>query len=164
MGTMTQLLTEVCGCLPTGDIYGSSSSQSPLGTGQECQRRRSISPSSDESSEHKNEPRCKSRREDNSISVHATDDVEQLLAEQSVCATAPNKPNVVGKDELLKELVASLQDKDTKGPKVQQQLVDISIKRWGNKLHSDKMTRILGKYQQPENCKDMAIAWVNPKI
>ena len=60
--------------------------------------------------------------------MHATDDVEQLLAEQSVCVTAPDKPNVAGKDELLKELVASLQDKDTKGPKVLQQLVDISIK------------------------------------
>ena len=165
MGTMTQLLTEVCARLPTGNIDASSSSRSPLGAGQERRRRRSVSPSSDESSEDENEPRRKSRREDDSISVHATDDdVAQLLAEPPVRATAPEKTNVAGEDELLKELVASLQDEDTKGPKVQQQLADIAIKRWGNKLQSDKISSILGKHPQPENCEDMAIARVNPEI
>ena len=74
MGTMSQLLTEVCPRLPTGNIDASPSSRSPPGAGQERRRRRSVSPSSDESSEDENEPRCKSRREDDSISVHATDD------------------------------------------------------------------------------------------
>lgn len=96
-----------------------------------------ISPSRNEP----NEPSRKSQREDDSISVHATDDdVAQLLAEPPVRATAPNKTNVAGEDELLKELVASLQDDDTKGPKVQQQLADIAIKRWGTKLQSDKIS------------------------
>ena len=65
---------------------------------------------------------------------------------------------------MLKELVASLQDEDTKGTKVQQQLADIPIKRWGTKLQSDKISSILGKHPQPENCEDMAIARVNPEI
>lgn len=166
MGTMTQLLTEVCARLPDRDIDGSSSSRSPPGTGQKRRKRRSVSPSSDESSEHQNEPRRKSRREDDCISVHASDDdVAQLLAEPPVCAaTVTDKQNTTGEDELLKELVASLQEEDRKGPKVQQQLADIAIKRWGNKLNSEKMTSILGKHPQPENCEDMSIARVNPEI
>ena len=90
--------------------------------------------------------------------MHATDDVVQLLAEPLVRATAPNKTNVAGEDKLLKELVASLQDDNTKGPKAQQQLADITMKGWGTKLQSDKISSILGKHPQPGNCKDMAIA------
>ena len=55
MGTMTQLLNEVCARLPTGNIDASSSSRSPPGAGQERRRRRSVSISSDEPSEHENE-------------------------------------------------------------------------------------------------------------
>ena len=65
---------------------------------------------------------------------------------------------------MLKELVAALQDEDKKGPKVQQQLAEIAIKRWGNKLNSDKITSILGKHPQPEYCEGMAIARVNSEI
>ena len=99
--------------------------------------------------------------------MHATDDdVAQLLAESPTRATctAPDSTNVAGKDELLTEVVASLQEEDTKGPKVQQQLADIAIKRWGTKLQSEKITSILGKQPQPENCEDMAIGRVNPEI
>ena len=169
MGTMTQLLTEVCARLPTRDTdahhEGRSSSQSPPGTGLTRQRRRSVSLSSDESSEHEREPRRKSRREDDSISVHATDDdVAQLLAEPSIPAKVTDKSDDANEDELLKELVTSLQEEDTKGPKVQQQLADIATKRWGNKLNSEKMTSILGKHPQPENCEDMVIKRVNPEL
>ena len=166
MGTMTQLLTEVCARLPSGNIDASSSSRSPPGAGQERRRRRSVSISSAEPSEHENESRRKSRREEDCVSVHATDDddVAQLLAEPPARATAPDNTNVAGEDELLTELVASLQEEVTKGPKVQQQLADIAIKRWGTKLQSDKISSILGKHPQPENCKEMAIGRVNPEI
>ena len=166
MGTMTQLLTEVCARLPRGNIDASSSSRSPPGAGQDRRRRRSVSISSDEPSEHENESRRKSRRKEDCLSVHATDDdnVAQLLAEPPARATAPNNTNVAGEDELLTELVASLQEEDMKGPKVQQQLADIAIKRWGTKLQSDKISSILGKHPQPENCEDMAIGRVNPEI
>ena len=98
--------------------------------------------------------------------MHATDDddVAQLLAEPPAHATAPDNTNVAGEDELLTELVASLQEEDTKGLKVQQQLVDIAIKQWGTKLQSDKISNILGKNPQLENCEDMAIGRVNPEI
>ena len=164
MGTMTQLLTEVCARLPTRDIDESSLSQSPPRTGQKRRKRRSVTPS-DDSSEHQNEPRRKSRKEDDCISIHASDDdVAQLLAEPPVYATVTDKQNATGEDELLKELVASLQEEDRKGPQVQQQLADIAIKQWGNKLNPNKMTSILGKHTQPENCEDMSIARVNPEI
>ena len=105
------------------------------------------------------------RAEDDSLSVHATDDVAQLLAEPLVQGKVTHKPNDnVSEDEVLKELVAALQDEDKKGPKVQEQLADIAMKRWGNKLTSEKITSILGKHLQPENCRDMAIARVNPEI
>ena len=169
MGTMTQLLTEVCSRLPTRDTdarhEGRSSSQSPPGTGSTRQRRRSVSVSSDESSEQELEPKRKSRREDDSLSVHATDDdVAQLLAESSIPAKVTDKSDDANEDELLKELVTSLQEEDTKGPKVQQQLADIATKRWGHKLNPEKMTSILGKHPQPENCEDMVIKRVNPEI
>jgi len=98
--------------------------------------------------------------------VHASDDdVSQLLAESPVCAaTVTDKQNTMAEDELLKELVASLQEEDRKGPRVQQQLTDIAIERWGNKLNSEKMTSILEKHPQPENCEGMSIARVNPEI
>ena len=98
--------------------------------------------------------------------MHATDDddVAHLLAEPPARATAPDNTYVAGEDELLTELVASLQEEDTKGPKLQQQLADIAFKRWGTKLQSDKISSILGKHPQPENCEDMSIGRVNPEI
>ena len=98
--------------------------------------------------------------------MHATDDddVAQLLTEPPVRATAPENTNVASEDKLLTKLVASLQDEDTRVPKVQQQLADIAIKRWDAKLQSDKISSILGKHPQPENCGDKAIVQVNPEI
>lgn len=108
-----------------------SSCRSPPGPGDKRQQRHSVSVSSDNYSENENEPRRKSRREGNSISVHATDDdAAKLLAEPPIQAPVTNKPDdVASEDELLNELEAALQDEDKKGPKVQQQLTNIVIKR-----------------------------------
>ena len=168
MGTMTHLLTKVCARLPTTEARreDSSSSQSPPGTSHTRQQRRSDSISTDESSENEHEPRRKSRKEDDSLSLHATDDdVAQLFADPaSNPSNVTDKADEAGEDEFLKELVASLQEEDAKGPKVQQQLADIANKRWGNKLNSEKISSILGKHPQPENCEEMAIKRVNPEI
>ena len=62
--------------------------------------------------------------------MHATcDDVAQLLAEP------PDNTNVAGEDKLLTELVASQQDEDTEGQKVQQQLV-VSVASKGALNHN----------------------------
>ena len=62
MGTMTQLLTEVCARLLTGNIDASFSSRSPSGAGHERRRRRSVSISSDEPSGYENESKNASKR------------------------------------------------------------------------------------------------------
>lgn len=73
--------------------------------------------------------RCKLSNEDNSISVHAIDDVAQLLAEPTVQAKDTDKPSDnASEDEPQEELEAALQDKDKKGPKGQEQLADIAMK------------------------------------
>lgn len=130
---MTKLLTEVCARLPTIDArHGEkSSSRSPPGADGQRRKRRSVSVSSEDSSENDYESRRKSTKEDDSISVHATDDdMAQLLAEPSVQAKVTDKPSDnANEDEVLKELVAALQDEDKKGPKVQEQLADIAMKR-----------------------------------
>lgn len=101
-----------------------------------------------------------------SLSLHATDDdVAQLFADPaSNPATVTDNTDTAGEDELLKELVTSLQEEDAKGPKVQQQLAEIANKRWGNKLNSDKINSILGKHPQPENCEELGIKRINPEI
>ena len=168
MGTMTRLLTDVCARLPTTEARreASPSRQSPPGTSHTGHKRRSVSLSSDESSENEHGPRRKSRKEDDSLSLHATDDdVAQLFADPaSNPANVTDKADEAGEDELLKELVASLQEGDAKGPKLQQQLAEIATKRWGNKLNAEKISGILRKHPQPENCGEMGITRVNPEI
>ena len=97
MGTMTELLTKVCEDLPTSDARheNRSSRRSSPGPGDKRQKRRSVSVSSDDYSENENEPRRKSRKEDDSISVHATDDdVAELLAEPLVHYPASRGPSI----------------------------------------------------------------------
>ena len=67
-------------------------------------------------------------------------------------------------DAILKELEAALPDADNKGSKIQQQLADIALKRWGKKLNADKISSILAKHLQPENCDELNIPRVNPEI
>lgn len=59
----------------------------PAPEGPAGQKRRSVSVSSEGSSENEYEPRSKASKEEDSVSVHATDDdLAQLLAEPSVQA------------------------------------------------------------------------------
>ena len=82
------------------------------------QQRRSASISTDESSENEHEQQ-KSRKEDDSLSLHATDDdVAQLFADPaSNPSNVTDEADEAGEDEFLKELVASLQEEDEKGQK-----------------------------------------------
>jgi len=72
------------------------------------------------------------------------------------------KPDVI--DELLTELRASLIDDEKKGPKITTQLAAIVNKRWAKKLAPEKITSILEKYSQPENCSEVTVTRVNPEI
>jgi len=70
----------------------------------------------------------------------------------------------VNSRSLTKLLFRILQNSRKKGPKVTQQLADIANKRWDKKLAHEKITSILGKYSQPENCPQVAVTRVNPEI
>jgi len=45
----------------------------------------------------------------------------------------------------------SLDGVDATGDKIQQELADIALKRWGRKLSSDKIKSFSDKYKQPQN-------------
>ena len=68
------------------------------------------------------------------------------------------------KDALLKELEAALQDANKKGPKIQQQLANIALKRWGKKLNAKNVSSFLAKHVQPEICEELNMPRVNPEI
>ncbi|XP_068670535.1 uncharacterized protein [Montipora foliosa] len=142
-------------------------SQRPPGSREKRQRRR---PPTDSESDPKEEdrPHGKSRRtDDDALSVHASnsdDEVNDLLNGSN----PPGSNNVGDKADneaaLLKELEAALHDADKKGLKIQQQLADIAVKRWGKKMNAEKVSSILAKHVQPENCEELNIPRVNPEI
>ena len=135
-------------------------SQRPPGPREKRQRRRP--PTDSESDpEEEDRPHGKSRRtDDDALSVHASnsdDEVNDLLNGSN----PPGSNNVSDKadneDALLKDLEAALYDADKKGPIIQQQLADIAAKRWGKKLNAEKVSSILAKHLQPENCEELNI-------
>ena len=114
--------------LPSSDARHEDgpSSRSPSSAGEKRLKRRAVSVSSDGCSENENGWRHKARREDDTISVHATDDdVAEVLDEPPVHRTVNDKPSDTSGDELLKELVAALQDDDKKGPKFSNNLLTL---------------------------------------
>ena len=113
-------------------------------------------------------PHGKSRRkDDDALSVHASnsdDDLNNLLHSNSPPGTSKDAEQADNEDALLKELEAALHDDDKKGPKIQKQLADIALKWWGKRLNAEKVTSILSKHAQPENCEELDIPRVNPEV
>ena len=66
--------------------------------------------------------------------------------------------------QLLQDCANSLDEDDATGDKIQQELADIALKRWGKKLSSDKIKSFSDKYKQPQNCSDIKGIKVNPEI
>ena len=52
-------------------------------------------------------------------------------------------------DEFLKELTATFRDEDTTGPPINKQLAEMANKLWGKKLHQEKISNLLAKYDPP---------------
>lgn len=72
--------------------------------------------------------------------------------------------NADNEDALLKELEAALHDAEKKGPKIQLQFADIALNRRGKKLNAEKVSSILAKHVQSENCEELNIQRANPEI
>ena len=111
-------------------------SHRPLGPREKRQRRRS--PSDSESDpEEEDRPRGKSRRTDgNALSVHESnsdDEVNNMLNGSNLPGSSQVSDKADNEDALFNELEAVLHDADKKGPKIQQQLANIALKRWGKK-------------------------------
>ena len=67
-------------------------------------------------------------------------------------------------DDMLKELTATFQNEDKKGPPINKQLAEMATKRWGKKLDQEKLSSLLTKYDPPGNCVDITVTRVNSEI
>ena len=156
MGQMTTLLGRICEHLPITDARESY--------GRPEGRKRRHSASSVAHSEDGSPNRRTSKDDLDAISVTASEDEVNNLLGLNITEPAEPGAAAVPNDELLTELSAVLTDEAKTGPKVTQQLADIVNKRWDNKLVPDKITKILEKYAQPENCSEVTVTRVNSGI
>ena len=94
----------------------------------------------------------KSSKDSDAISVTASEEeVQNLLNGVSRGSSHKNDNNEGAKDHdgILKELTATFQDEDKKGPPINKQLAEMANKRWGKKLEQEKMSSLLTKYDPP---------------
>ena len=159
-GKLTTHLGRICEYLPIPDAR---ENRDLPGSGTKGRKRRHSVSSSD--SEDDSSTRHKTSKDDvDAISVTASEeDVNALLCNSSTPGATTDAQTDVN-DELLTELSAGLIDDEKKGPKITEQLAAIVNKRWAKKLASEKITSILEKYSQPENCSEVTVTRVNPEI
>ena len=159
-GKLTTHLGRICEHLPVPDAR---ETHDPPGSRTTSRKRRHSVSSSD--SEEDSSPRHKTSKDDvDAISIAASEeDVNELLLNSSEPGATTDSQTDVN-DELLTKLSAGLIEDERKGPKVTKQLADIVNKRWAKKLAPEKITSILEKYSQPENCSEVTVMRVNPEI
>ena len=159
-GKLTTHLGRICEHLPVPDAEENHDLPGSRTTSRKLRQSGSSSDFEEDSS-----PRHKTSKDDvDSISITASeDDVNELLLNSSEPG-ATTDFQTDANDELLTELSASLIDDEKKGLKVTKQLADIVNKRWAKKLAPEKITSILEKYSQPENCLEVTVTRVNPEI
>ena len=136
-------------------------------------KRQSTSAVSD-NSDSESEENCHKRRRhislsDDNISLHASDDLDdaddiKMLTECSKATGQKEWETPAKETKLLQDFANSLDEDDATGDKIQQELADIALKRWGKKLSSDKIKSFSDKYKQPQNCSDIKGIKVNPEI
>ena len=106
---------------------------------------------------------------DDNISLHASDDLDdaddiKMLTKCSKATGQKERETPDKEKQLLQDCANSLDEDDATGDKIQQELADIALKRWGKKLPSDKIKSFSDKYKQPQNCSDIKGIKVNPEI
>lgn len=161
MGKLTSYLGTICQHLPTGD-NSCKTRERPPGLSSSRKRQRSESFSSVEEGVQPS----KSRRDEDSLSLAASDeDIEALMEEASGKPDAGKEGSKLEpEDDMLKELTSPFQDEDKTGPAINEQLAEVATKRWGKKLAQEKVTALLAKYDPPENCSAISVTRVNPEI
>ena len=163
MGKMASLLAKLCE-KPAPD-------ECPQGLKR--QSTSAISDNSDSESQEIYHKSSKRRRRtsvsDDNISLHAGDDLDdaddiKMLTECSKATGQKERENSDKETKILQDFANSLDEDDATGDKIQQELADIALKRWGKKLSSDKIKSFSDKYKQPQNCSDIKGIKVNPEI
>lgn len=169
MDRMSTLLGQLCQTIPTGECSREAretASRDPTST-DESGRKRQRRAESFSSDEETDGPCMKSRKDSDAISVTASEDeVQNLLDGVNEGSTHKNDNHegVEDHDEMLKELTATFQDEDKKGPPINNQLAEMANKRWGKKLDQEKLSSLLTKYDPPGNCVDITVTRVNSEI
>ena len=163
MGKMASLLAKLCE-KPAPD-------ECPQGLKR--QSTSTISDNSDSESQETYHKSSKRRRRtsvsDDNISLHAGDDLDdaddtKMLTECSKATGQKERENPDKETKILQDFANSLEEDDATADKIQQELTDIALKRWGKKLYSDKIKSFSDKYKQPQNCSDIKGINVNPEI
>ena len=80
-------------------------------------------------------------------------------------ATGQKEREIPAKEtQLLQDCANSLAEDDATADKIQQELADIVLKRWGKHLSSEKIKSFSDKYKQLQNCSGIKGIKVNPEI
>ena len=142
MDMTSTLLGQLCQHIPTGECsLEARETASPNLTDTEVsghkQHRCAESFSSDEGGDS---PCMKSCKDSDTVSITASEDEVQNLLDEVTGGSTQKNANHEGAedhDDMLKELTATFQDEDKKGPPINTQLAEMATKRWGKKLDQE---------------------------
>ena len=163
MGKMTSLLAKLCEKPATKERPPGLKRQSTSAVSD------NLDSESDENFHKSGKRRRQSSPSDDNISLHASDDLDdaddiKMLTKCSKATGQKGRETPAKETQLLQDCANSLDEDDATGDKIQQELADIALKRWGKKLSSDKIKIFSDKYKQPQNCSDIKGIKVNPEI
>ena len=79
------------------------------------------------------------------VSDSIDDEEDVKLLTESAQVTDPKARENDPEIKLLQDLANTFEDDDATGEKIQQQLADIALRRWGRKLSQEKVKSLLNK-------------------
>eukprot|EP00112_Aurelia_sp_Birch-Aquarium-sp1_P021700 Seg5905.2 transcript_id=Seg5905.2/GoldUCD/mRNA.D3Y31 product="hypothetical protein" protein_id=Seg5905.2/GoldUCD/D3Y31 len=144
------------GMLSTSSI-GSNQSSAPKPGPSNERKRAATSKEHNQSEPPAKTPRDEENGDDDTISIHANEDLEQDKDEHP--ETGKNKDN-----EFLDEIAEGFEMADEVSDNVNEKLAEFVENRWGKQLKTEKIKSILEKYKRPKNCKKLHPIKVNKGV
>ena len=144
MGNMADLIGKLCQSLDERERQATGQNNSLPGTNggkaKASTQRRSREPSVVSSSN--------SEASDDEVSLCASEDLlEKLVGDIAGKSGDKRGSSTNASESLLAELEAAINDEENLGPKITQQLADITLKRWGGKLSQEKLKALLSQHE-----------------